>query len=418
MAWLLCTALVLLQEPRTAPDSLTLLSTGRPQPVTILWLGEDELDYLDQEGSRHTLPRKKARKLSGPRVEYAAFVQGLIAAYSDQAGAAEAFAFAQWCRAHGYLRDADLACWRALALDPALAAAHEALGHRGSGDAWLVPLAGERWASWPDALRLHLAPEEPWLFTTMHCSIAISGPLDRAVVISAAAELLYARCREILQPRGRMGDLTEPLRLRVWPGRKRGYPDLDPRLDGYWDRGARELQTWLDAAGGYARPVHFERLLAEAILDRAASELTLSPAEIPAWLEAGLGLLLESSTQWGSGLPACVPGLAAQEWVSRDAALAAPRDAGQIAVLARADLLGPAADDLRAQSYTLLHHLLYGGVAAYEEPLRAFLHGALRNRGGGSALRTAFGADFTALQTSWRAFVKQEGGPRAGERGP
>ena len=80
--------------------------------------------------------------------------------------------------------------------------------------------------------------------------------------------------------------------------------------------------------------------------------------------------------------------------------------------------VGPQGDDLRAQCYTLLHHLLYGGVAAYEEPLRAFLHGALRNRGGGSALRSAFGVSFEEVNASWRAWVKLEGAPRAGERNP
>ncbi len=409
-------AALLLQEPRTAPDQLTPLSTGRPQAVTILWAGPEEVDFRDAEGVARTLSRKKARRLSGPRMEYPEFLTRLVAAYSDQAGAAEAFDFAQWCRARGFLRDERLACWRALALDPSFAPAHQALGHEGHGDSWLLPLADGRQASWPDALRLHEAPELPWEFTTMHFSVAVSGPLDRAVIAAAAAELLYGRSLELLQQRGRMWDLTTPVRVRVWPGRKRGYPDPDPRLEGHWDRAARELHTWLDAGDGYARPIHFERLLGEAILERAAGELTASPGEIPAWLEAGFGLLLETSTQWGSGLPVCAPGLAAREWVSRDAALTAPRNAGQIAVLQRADFLGPQADDLRAQSYTLLHHLLFAEEPAFESPRRAYLQAALRNLGGGSALRTAFADEFAAFDASWRAFVKQAGGPRAGER--
>lgn len=416
MLRILGAALMLLQEPRTAPDSLTPLATGRAQEVTLLNVGAEEVDYRDREGIAHTLTRKKARKLAGPRLEYPAFLTGLEAAYSDQAGAAEAFAFAQWCRERGYHRDATLACWRALAKDPEFAAAHEALGHQGNGAAWLVPLGNDKWATWPDALRLHQAPEQPWQFTTMHFSIAVSGPLERAVVIAAAAELLYGRTLALLQQRGRMWDISVPLRVRVWPARKRGYPEQAASIDGHWDRATLELHTYLDDADGYARPVNFERLLAEAILDRAATELTGSPGEIPAWLEAGLGIVLEASTQWGSGLPACVPGLAAQEWVSRDAQLATPRHAGQVAVLARADLLSPRADDLRAQCYTLTHHLLFNEERDLRAPFDEFLQAALRNRGGGSALRSAFGADFDALHASWRAFVQKAGAPRAGER--
>lgn len=417
MLRLLSTALLLIQEPATAADTLTPLATGRAQKVTLLFVGTEEVDFRDAEGVARTLPRKKARKLGGPRTEYAAFLTGLIAAYSDQAGAEEAFAFSQWCQAHGFRRDQQLACWRALSLDPAHVPAHEALGHQRNGDAWLIPVAEGQWASWPDAQRLHASQEMPWTFTTMHFSVAVSGPLDRAVVITATAELLYGNALGLLQSRARMWDLCSPIRVHVWPARKRGYPDVDPNVSGYWDRGTRELQTWLDDSSGYSRPAHYERLLAEAILDSAAVELTSSPSEIPIWMEAGFGLILEASTQWGSGLPACVPGLAAQEWVSRDAGLASPRNAGQVAVLARADLLGPQADSLRAQSYTLLHHLLFAEDPSYQAPLREFLHGALRNRGGGSALRSAFGAEFDRMNANWRAFVKQEGSPRAGERG-
>jgi hypothetical protein len=416
MLGLLGAALTLLQEPRTAPDSLTPLATGRAQEVTLLYAGPEEVDYRDREGVAHTLPRKKARKLAGPRLEYPDFLSGLIEAYSDQAGATEAFTFAQWCTAHGYHRDAELAYWRALAQDPEFAPAHEALGHRGTGASWLVPLGDDQWAAWPDALRLHGGPDQPWKFTTMHFSIAVSGPLDRAVVIAAAAELLYGRSLSLLQQRARMWDLSAPVRVRVWPARKRGYPEQAAGIDGHWDRATNELHTYLDDASGYARPVNFERLLAEAILDRAAAELTGSPGEIPAWLEAGLGIVLEASTQWGSALPACALGLASQEWVSRDAQLTAPRHAGHVAILARADLLSPRADDLRAQCYTLTHHLLFGENPAFSAPFDNFLRAALRNRGGGTALRSAFGADFDALNASWRAFVLQEGGPRAGER--
>lgn len=410
-------AALLLQEPRTAPDQLTPLATGRPQPVAILYAGPEEVDFRDAEGEVRTLARKKARKMTGPRVEYPEFLARLVAAYSDQAGAADAFAFAQWCRARGFLRDERLACWRALALDPAFAPAHEFLGHEGHGEAWLVPLGDGRQAAWLDALRLHESAELPWEFTTMHFSVAVSGPLDRAVLAAAAAELLYGRSLELLQARARMWDLTTPVRVRVWPGRKRGYPEVDPRVAGHWDRAARELHTWLDAGEGYARPLHYERLLGEAILSSAAAEITASPGEIPAWLEAGFGLMLEASTQWGSGLPVCAPGLAAREWVSRDAALIAPRNAGQLAVLQRADFLGPQSDDLRAQCYTLLHHLLFSGQPDFDEPVNAWLHAALRNLGGGSALRTAFGGEFANLDASWRAFVQKAGGPRAGERG-
>jgi hypothetical protein len=409
-------ALALLQEPRTAPDRLTPLNTGREEEVTLLHLGAKEVDFLDAQGKMRTQARKRLRNISGPRSIYPEFAARLTTAYSDQASADDAFAFALWCREQGFLRDADLACWRAIAINPGHAAAHLALGHTGSGEVWLIPLGDGRVASWDEAQRLHSAPDLPWQLTTMHFSVAVNGPLDRAVICAAAAEMLYARTWELLSERARLWDLQRPIAVRVWPSRKQGYPDLDPQLEGYWDPGTAILHTWLDSREGPARPHHYERLLAEAMLERAAVELTRSPAEIPAWLHEGFGIVLEASTVWGSGLPACTPALAAQKWVSHHAAARPQRSAGQVAVLARADFGSPVADDLRAHCYTLLHFLLFHAAPEHDAPFRHFLHQSFRNLGGGSRLRQSFGAAFENLEKEWQAWVALEAAPHAGER--
>lgn len=409
-------ALLLLQEPSTAPDRLTLTTTGREETVTLRHFGAEHVDYLDGRGQERSVLRKRVRKAIGPRAEYAEFARRFEAAYADVAPRGASYEFALWCRERGYHRDFDLACWRELARAPDHVEAHLALGHLGGPEAWSVPLGDGRTAAWPDALRLHATPELPWRFTTMHATVEVSGPLDRAVIAAAAVELLYARIHDLLRERARLWDLQQPLRVRVWPSRGLGYPARTPGEQGHWDAETGVLHTWWAPDEVPARPLHFERLLAESVLDLSAAEMSRSRADVPYWLSCGLGLVLEASTSWGSGLPSCSPPRIARELVELQAAGAAARNAGQIAILARPDVQGPHAEALRAHCATLLHFLLESRRADFDAAFRAWLVEAMRNRGGGSALRDAFGGRLDDLDAEWRAWVAREGAPRAGQR--
>jgi hypothetical protein len=402
--------------PETAPDSVWLKG-GKIWTGTLLRAGADGIELLDEKGTLRTAERTKIKAMSGPRADYAEFRRRLQQAYSDRSSADEAFAFAGWCGAHGYLRDERLALWRALALDELHEGAHRALGHEARGELWLAALDDGRLATWPDLLRLRATPEQPWRFTTMHFAIEVSGPLDRAVIAAAAAEFFYGEIYALLQSRARLWDLRRPIAVRIWPSRTRGYPQTDARHAGHWDPIGRTLHTWLEAMeGGVARPMHYERLLADAVLRCAAEERMQSPPEVPAWLVVGTSLLLEAGAQWGSGLPTCDPRLPAQIWVQRHAALTAPRTAAALAVVAEAEFFGPRAQDLLAQSYTLLQFLLFPEGETFDEEFDAFLTLALRNRGGGSAFGASFGRRLAALEQAWPERVQRLGRPSPGTR--
>lgn len=404
------------EPPQTAPDSVRL-KTGKLWTGTLLRADGEEVELLDEDGKVQAFPRSKVRTLSGPRADYAEFRRLLQLAYSDRSSAEEAFGFAGWCRARGYLRDEALALWRTLALDEAHEGAHRALGHEARGDAWFVPAGDGSALAWPELLRRRLAPEQPWAFTTMHFGVQVSGPLDRAVIAAAAAEYFYGELYAWFQPRAKLWDLRLPIEVRIWPARARGLPPADPRAAAHWDPLARVLHTWLEAeGGGIARPVSYERLLAEAVLTSAATELTQSTAEVPAWLLAGAGVLLEAGTQWGSGLPVCDARLPAQAWVAHHAALRAPRTAAALAITEAAEFAGPRAPELFAQSYTLLHFLLFDGEPSLAAATDDFLQRALRNRGGGTAFRSAYGTRLSALEAAWPERVARLARPSPGAR--
>jgi len=414
----LAALLLLVQAPplETAKDSV-YLKAGKLLNGTLLRAGEDEIELLDEKGEVRSFSRKKIKAMSGPRAQYSEFRERLQQAYSDRSSADEAFAFAGWCLAHGYLRDERLALWRALAIDETHEGAHRALGHEARGEVWLIPFGEGRQATWPDLMRQRMQAEQPWIFTTMHFALEISGPLDRAVITAASAEYFYGELYALFQVRAELWDLRNPIAVRVWSAKDRGYPQADARLDGHWDPVTHVLHTWLDSTeGGIERPVNYERLLADAVLAAAAEERTKSPSEVPAWLRAGAGILLEEGTQWGSGLPACDPRLPAQNWIDRHAALSAPRSAAAIAIAAGAEFVGPRAEELRAQAYTLLHSLLYPEGKSFEKEFRAFLVVAFRNRGGGSAFSESFGRRLAELDKAWPERVQRLSRPSPGAR--
>lgn len=402
--------------PETAPDRVRLKS-GKVWTGTLLLAGEEEWTLLDEKGELRSFRASSVKDAAGPRAGYAEFLERMELAYSDRSSAEDAVGFARWCRARGYLRDERLALWRALALDESDEEAHLALGHEARGEIWLVPIGAGRVAAWPDLLRLRSTPEQPWTFTTMHFDVEISGPLDRAVIAAAAAERIYAEIYALFQRRAGLWDLRRPIAVRVWPARDRGYPRGDPRLAGHWDRGARVLHTWLEGReGGIERPVSYERLLAEAVMRSACEELTSSPPELPAWLAQGAGILLEEGVQWGSGLPAIQVGLPAKAWVERHAALVQPRTAAALAIAAEVEFLDARGDELRAQSYTLLHFLLLAEGKGFPAEFDEFLRRAFRNRGGGSAFRECFGRRLDELERSWAERVRRLAGPDPGAR--
>lgn len=408
------------QQPRAAPDRLTPLRTGKEEAVTVLYLDRERVVYADREGEVLESPRRRVRGLAGPHVDYEEFLHRLAAAYADVAEPGSAHAFALWCRDRGFLRDVELACWRELARDPDHAGARALLGHTGGPGAWLVPLGDGRSASWADALRLHAGADLPWKFTTMHWTVEVSGPLDRAVIVAAAAEWLHGRVAGLLREPAELWFLRAPLRLRVWPATPARGPRADAgrpadAADGV-DPATGVLHLRFDESEGPARPAGLERGIAELMLTRAAAEMTSSAAEVPTWLTLGLGLLLESSTEWGSGLPSCDLPRLAQETATLQATAAHRLDAGQVAILSASDVAGAHAAVLRAHCASLLHFLLLRDDPKDAAAFHGWLRLALRNRGGGSALREAFGARFSALDAEWRAWIEREGGPRAGER--
>lgn len=405
------------EAPQTAPDRVRLKS-GKTHEGTLLLAGADEYVLLDAKGELREFPARSVRQAAGPRAEYAEFRARLAQAYSDRSSADEAFEFAGWCRARGYARDEQLALWRALALDEMHEGAHRALGHEPQGEIWMTPLGEGRTASWPELLRLRASPAAPWTFTTMHFDVVVSGPLDRAVIAAAAAEHFYGEIYSLFQRRAEMWDLRRPIEVRIWPGKQLGYPRGDPRLDGHWDRGARVLHTWLESReGAPARPVSYERLLAEAILRCASEELTSSLPELPPWLVAGAGILLAEAVQWGSGLPVVDARQPSQTWVDRHAAVALPRTAAALAVAAEEEFVGPRGEGAQAQAYTLLHSLLLGDGPGFPAEFDEFLRRAVRNRGGGSAFRECFGRRLDELERSWSERVLRLARPSPGARG-
>lgn len=407
-----------LPAPETAPDRLRLKS-GKIHEGVLLLATADESLLRDAEGELREIPAKSVRQATGPRAEYPEFRVRLAQAFSDRSSAAEVFGFAAWCRAHGYLRDERLALWRVLALDERHEAAHRALGHAAHGGSWMVPLdEGGHLATWPDLLRLRAAPATPWVFTTMHFTVEVSGPLDRAVIAAAAAEHFYGEIFALYQQRARLWDLQRPIAVRIWPSKQLGDPRGDPRLAGHWDRDARVLHTWLEGReGAPLRPVSYERLLAEAVLRGAIEELTGGLPKPPPWWVVGTGLLLEEAAQWGSGLPVVDARLPSQAWVARHAAQAVPRTAAALAVAAEEEFVGPRGEDAQAQAYTLLHSLLLGESPGFPAEFDEFLRRAVRNRGGGSAFRECFGRRLDELERSWSERVLRLARPSPGARG-
>jgi hypothetical protein len=387
------------------PDQVTLTS-GKVVQGLLLRVDEDFI-YLGDGTRTDELKAKKVDSISGPRVAFFSdYITRLEYVYSEQAGAADALALADWCKEKRLLRSVDLHLWRAVVLDPEIKDAHERLGHRlGSDGIWEHRMRGGQWLDLDKMYERRLSIRDPWNFSTTHFDVEAGGPLRDVLYACATMEAVYYRFYTLLQEHGRFYELRKPIHVRLYPSREDDYPEIAPTVSGYYERSDFIVHLFFD--GPLVK--NLIRVTVHAIFERSAYELVRSPPTLAGWLYEGIASYFEGCFEQSEGVPVWWKEKMRDVEFRQHSEIKKPFSVSRVMSLVESDFAG-VSDATRAysQSYTLFYYLMHGAPSEVQEAFHGYLPSAWESRGTGSHLKKALGRKpWKALDDDWTEFVEE-----------
>lgn len=398
---LLCLAILAGGDP---PLDTIHLVKGKPLTGVILRMDAEEL-VLAQGTRTRTIKLADVQAVEGPRVAYRDYVDKLRQLCADPAAsAAAANELAAWAEEHGLLRDTDALRLRALALDPADATAHEALGHTRRGEDWVVQVGNGGRTTWDKLLERCRDMQEPWEFSTFHFDVTAAGDLKQILDAAAELEETYAAFFELFQHGVGFHEVQAPIPVFLSPDRE-NFPSQSNFLDAYFHVETRSLRSYF-SEGRASRLVHEG---VHAVMYYAARELERKDPQLPGWLEEGLASYLDASLRGTPGALALDPGRIDEGSFREHHETDRKDDLVRVLNYQSGDFGASTGQTRRyAQSYTLVHFLLHGNDGNYAAPFAAFLASSFRTQSSMSHFKKIFELrDLDGLQAEWEAYVAE-----------
>lgn len=403
---LLALGLLTAQITENPPDRITL-DNGKVLEGVLL-RADDELVFLGDGTRNETVKRKKVDSMEGPRVAFFGdYIPRLEYVYSEQAGAEDALALANWCNEQGLKRSVPMHLWRALVLDPTCKEAHERLGHkqRLSDEVWEHRTETGQWLDLEELQERRMSIRDPWLFRTTHFDIEAGGKLKDVLYAAATMEAVYFRFYRTLQEHGGFFELRDIVQVRIYPSREDDYPEIAPTVSGYYDKTTYKVHVFFDGA----HVKNLIRVTCHAIFQRSAHELTRSPPELAGWLYEGFASYFEGGFEVSEGVPVWWEERIREIDFRRHDAAEDPYDADRVTSFVDTDFDSRSDTDLAyAQAYTLLYYLMHAAPEDQRKGFLSYLPGAWESRGTTSHLKKAIGrSDWKKVDEGWNTFVKE-----------
>lgn len=403
---LIALGLLAAQITENPPDRITLTS-GKELEGVILRI-DDEILHLGEGTRNETIKLKKVDSYEGPRVAYFKdYIQRLEYVYSEQAGAADAIALANWCNDAGLKRSVPMHLWRALVLDPTSKEAHERLGHRqrGSDDTWEHRTETGSWLDLVELQEKRMSIRDPWVFRTTHFDVEAGGPLKNVLYACATMEAVYYRFYVTLQEHGEFFELRNIVKVRIYPSREEDYPEISPTVAGYYDKSTYLVHMFFD--GPHVK--NLIRVTCHAVFERTAHELTRSPPTLAGWLYEGFASYFEGGFEVSEGVPVWWNERIRDVDFRRHYAAEDVYEADRVTGFVDTDFDARSDADLAyAQSYTLLYYMLHAAPEDMQKGFLAYLPGAWESRGTNTHLKKAIGRrEWKKVDEGWAEFVKE-----------
>lgn len=310
-------------------------------------------------------------------------------------------ALAESSKRDDLLEEAHLFALQVLLIDPANAAARELCGHEAARGSWLVREGGRK-VEWTKLLKSHQDFGDPWELETTHYRVRTNLPLPQALEVAFSLECHYLAFRDAFGRDLRLLEVVEPLTASVHADSK-SFPEVTSGRKAHFAPASRTL--FVDANAGLdVRTLVHEAT--HATLFGSALADTLGRADVPAWLDEGLAVYMETAVQGSGGKLFHGRQGSDRSWYRRHAEEKDPYDLSRVLNFETADFLASSRADLKyAQAYTLVDFLAHGEDGKYREGFARFVKSAFVGKSSQTHFKAAIGVDDKVLERAWKAFV-------------
>lgn len=296
--------------------------------------------------------------------------------------------------------EARLFRWLALLQRPDDDELHASLGHRRSGDRWLVPF-GDRRLPLETADTLSHSFANAWRLRSEHFELRCAAGLRTGLLTLLELEGLYHAFHEVYGAAVPLRELVEPIAVHLYHDREQ-MPGVSGRVGAYYQFDSATLFTFCER--GRAHGLAHESV--HALLHHTFVRATKGKGQLPSWLDEG----------WADHLAGRVQQRVPGKTVLLDASVQ-PGHRQVLATTAASDLLGlhrvlnlqtsdfqTSTDQALkyAQAWALFQFLFEHDDAAMRERFGGFLRQAAAGKGQASTFRKAFGKDEQDLAEAFR----------------
>lgn len=390
-------ALVLFGGASRVPDKVELADGTRLEGRVVF---EDEELLIVRTGTRdrEIEKHKVVRSTSRAAVHREAIEAWTELAPKDVSGLV---ALAESSKRDDLLEESRLFALQVLLIDPSNQAARALSGHEEVRGSWMVREGGRK-IEWTKLLKSHDDFGDPWELETTHYHVRTNLPLPQALEAALSLECHYLAFRDAFARDLRLLEVVEPLHASIHADSK-SFPEVTTGRKAHFETASRKL--FVDASAGLeVRTLVHEAT--HATLFGTANADALGRANIPAWLDEGLAVYMETAVQGSGGKLYLDRQGSDRRWYRRHAEEKDPYDLSRVLNFQTADFLASSRADLKyAQSYTLVDFLAHGEDGKYREGFARFVQSAYLGKSSQTHFKAAIGVDDKVLERAWKAFV-------------
>jgi len=364
------------QSSDVVESDLLTLANGRTAEGQVVY--EDDTLIILRKGSRETeYPRAEVTAVDSRLGHLGELLQRMEQRgpdlLADAPGLLELARFAAAARLPG---EAEMLHLLVLLADPAQQDALDVLGCKERKGHWSYK-KGSTWIRVADLRTAVTDWKDRWTFTSMHYTVEASLPLDQAILAAFDLERFYRAFMGLLRVELRITEPLETMRFLLHDD-ARSYPEPSDGRRAWFDQS--DLLTHVNTTVKPWLPSMFHEA-AHHIFYMTTVRSRDGKGVIPAWLDEGMAEFFETGSS-GS------PGFSTFDLVSPDpnlfrthAKAEKPHDFSRVLAFEAKDYQGSVGPELKyAQSYTLLHFVLYGNAGDRRLHFMDFMRSAYQGR--------------------------------------
>jgi small nuclear ribonucleoprotein (snRNP)-like protein len=309
---------------------------------------------------------------------------------------------ASFCQSRGLTGEAQVFAWLVVLADPEHVAAHEFLGHKKRSGGWQA----QDGKIWMPLKRLDVTRSDfgsAWKLATLHYKLRTNLPLATALALSLDFERYYRFFYEVFGKELKLREVVEPMDAEVHTDAG-SFPVTTDNRAAYFSTVLNTL--FVLAEGGLdARLVFHEAT--HQLLFSTAERAVKARGDVPAWIQEGLAVYMESSGSGLGGHAVFAAGEPVPELFAAHADAKKPFDLPRMFAFLPEDFaIRNKALQKYAQSYSLVHYCLHGEGDTLRPRFFEYLRRVYRGDSSATAFDEALGVREKDFERAWHAYAR------------